>query len=94
MGNPIERIKALMDSLPERDIPLGNRFLSDRNFESLKELVDSAIYKIKKNLRTDNPREEYLKIDLEDLSKLKLEVDLYLSMIELSEDIFRDDNEF
>ena len=94
MSNPIERIKALMDSLPERDIPLGNRFLSDRNFESLKELVDSAIYKIKKNLRTDNPREEYLKIDLEDLSKLKLEVDLYLSMIELSEDIFRDDNEF
>ena len=83
-----------MDSLPERDIPLGNRFLSDRNFESLKELVDSAIYKIKNNLRTDNPREEYLKIDLEDLSKLKLEVDLYLSMIELSEDIFRDDNEF
>ena len=83
-----------MDSLPERDIPLGNRFLSDRNFESLKELVDSAIYKIKKSLRTDNPREEYLKIDLEDLSKLKLEVDLYLSMIELSEGIFRDDNEF
>lgn len=83
-----------MDSLPERDIPLGNRFLSDRNFESLKELVDSAIYKIKKNLRTDNPREEYLKIDLEDLSKLKLEVDLYLSMIELREGIFRDDNEF
>ena len=83
-----------MDSLPERDIPLGNRFLSDRNFESLKELVDSAIYKIKKNLRTDNPREEYLKIDLEDLSNLKREVDLYLSMIELSEDIFRDDNEF
>ena len=83
-----------MDSLPERDIPLGNRFLSDRNFESLKELVDSAIYKIKKNLRTDNPREEYLKIDLEDLSKLKLEVDLYLSTIELSEDIFRADNEF
>ena len=83
-----------MDSLPERDIPLGNRFLSDRNFESLKELVDSAIDKIKKNLRTDNPREEYLKIDLEDLSKLKLEVDLYLSMIELREGIFRDDNEF
>ena len=83
-----------MDSLPERDIPLGNRFLSDRDFESLKELVDSAIYKIKKNLRTDNPREEYLKIDLEDLSKLKLEVDLYLSMIELREGIFRDDNEF
>lgn len=83
-----------MDSLPERDIPLGNRFLSDRNFESLKELVDSAIYKIKKNLRTNNPREEYLKIDLEDLSKLKLEVDLYLSMIELREGIFRDDNEF
>ena len=94
MSEPVERMRALIDSLPERDIPLGNKFLSDRNFESLKELVDSAIYKIKKNLRTDNPREEYLKIDLEDLSKLKLEVDLYLSMIELSEDIFRDDNEF
>ena len=88
MSESVERMKALIDSLPERDIPLGHKFLSERNFESLKELVDSAIYKVKKSLKTDNPKEEYLKVNLEDLSRLKSEVDLYLVMIEPNEEIY------
>lgn len=90
MNGPVERMKALMYSLPERDIPLGHKFLSKRDFESLKELVDSAVYKVKKSLKTNNPKEEYLKVNLEDLIKLKSEVDLYLAIIEPSEDIFDD----
>ena len=77
MSEPVERMKALMDSLPERDIPLGHKFLNERDFDSLKELVDSAIYKVKKSLKSDNPRDEYMKVNLEDLNMLKSEVDMY-----------------
>lgn len=75
-----------MCSLPERDIPLGHEFLNERNFDSLKELIDSAIYKVKKNLKSDDPKEEYLKINLEDLQRLKSEVDIYIVQFETPED--------
>ena len=86
MSEPVKRMKALMYSLPERDIPLGHKFLNERNFDSLKELVDSAIYKVKRSLKSDNPKEEYLKVNLEDLSRLKSEVDMYIVQWEIPED--------
>ena len=85
MSSPIDRIRGLIPSLPERDVALGHKFLKDRDFESLKMLVDSAIVKVKKGLRKDNPREEYLKVDTEKLQQLKAEVDAYYSMLELPE---------
>lgn len=92
MSNSVERMKALMCFLPEKDITLGHRFLNERDFDSLKELVDSAIYKVKKSLKSDNPKEEYLKISLEDLSRLKSEVDTYITQIEVSEDYVYDED--
>ena len=86
MSEPVKRMKALMCSLPERDIPLGHKFLNERNFDSLKELVDSALYKVRRSLKSDNPKEEYLKVNLEDLSKLKSEVDIYYDQWEIPED--------
>ena len=86
MSEPVKRMKALMCSLPERDIPLGHKFLNERSFDSLKELVDSAIYKVKKSLKSDNPKEEYLKVNLENLSRLKSEVDMYIVQWEIPED--------
>lgn len=86
MSKPVERIKALMCNLPERDIPLGHKFLNERDFESLKELVDSAIYRVEKSLASGNPREEYLKVNLEDLNVLKSEVDTYIVQIGIPED--------
>lgn len=92
MSNPVKRMKALMYSLPERDIPLGHKFLNERNFDSLKELVDSAIYKMRRSLQSDNPKEEYLKVNLEDLSKLKSEVDIYYDQWEIPEsNIYNED---
>lgn len=91
MSEPVERMKALMGFLPERDIPLGHKFLNERDFDSLKELVDSAIYKVRKSLRSDNPREEYMKINLEDLSRLRSEVDTYIVQLEISEDSMCDE---
>ena len=86
MSEPVKRMKALMCSLPERDIPLGHKFLNERNFDSLKELVDSAIYKVKRSLKSDNPKEEYLKVNFEDLNRLKSEVDMYIVQWEIPED--------
>lgn len=92
MSEPVKRMKALMCSLPERDIPLGHKFLNERSFDSLKELVDSAIYKVKRSLKSDNPKEEYLKVNLEDLSRLKSEVDMYIVQWEIPEDDMYDED--
>ena len=92
MSEPVKRMKALMCSLPERDIPLGHKFLKERDFDSLKELVDSAIYKVKKNLKSDNPKEEYRKVNLEDLNMLKSEVDMYIIQLEIPEDDMYDED--
>lgn len=81
MSKPIDRIKYLLSSLPEKDIHFGHRFLEDRDFESLKDLVDSAIYIVRKNLKCEEPKEEYVNIDLGNLSMLKSEVDLYMDQL-------------
>lgn len=85
MSKPVERMRALICSLPERDIPLGHKFLNERDFDSLKELIDSAVYKVRKNLKSDNPKEEHLMVSLEDLSRLKSEVDIYIIQLEMPE---------
>ena len=92
MSEPVKRMEALMCSLPERDIPLGHKFLNERSFDSLKELVDSAIYRVRKSLKSDNPKEEYLKVNLEDLSRLKSEVDMYIVQWEIPEDDMYDED--
>ena len=80
---PIERIRKLLDSLPESDVNLGEQFIQSRDFESLKDLVDSAIFKTRKNIKSENPKQEYLEVDLTELSNLKAEVDVYLAQLEV-----------
>lgn len=78
---PIDRIKALIPSLPSGDIELANKFLNNRDFESLQLLVNSAIVRVEKGLN----KKEYLKADLEKMDELKVEVDLYCDALELTE---------
>ena len=97
---PIERMRKLLNSLPKSDITLGEQFIQSRDFESLKDLVDSAIYKTRKNIRSENPKEEYLEVDLTELSNLKAEVDVYLTQLEVptnewdDEDPLRNDYDY
>ena len=97
---PIERMRKLLNSLPKSDQTLGEQFIQSRDFESLKDLVDSAIYKTRKNIRSENPKEEYLEVDLTELSNLKAEVDVYLTQLEVptkewdDEDPLRDDYDY
>ena len=92
---PVEKIRALLSSLPSSDVKIGEGFLTKRDFESLQLLVDSAIVRVKKGLAKENVKEEYLKVDLREMSKLKSEVDAYCMVLELpeQEDDF-DDEEF
>lgn len=88
MSRQLSRITALISSLPEKDTSLGFNFLRERDFDSLKALVDSALYKVKKNRNDENPREEYLKVNLTELRKLKTEVDVYVAQLEPFEDYY------
>lgn len=82
---PIDRIKALISSLPGGDVKLAHRYLNSRDFESLQLLVDSSIVRVKKGLSKESPKEEYLKADLGEMRKLKSEVDAYCEALELPE---------
>ena len=82
---PIDRIKALIPSLPEGDIKLAHKFLNSRDFESLQLLVDSSLVRVKRGLSKENPKEEYLKADLEEMRRLKSEIDTYCEALELPE---------
>lgn len=83
----VERMRKLLYSLPKSDIALGEQFIQSRDFELLKDLVDSAIYKVRKHkARKDEeggvpPKQEYLDVDLTELSNLKAEVDVYLTQL-------------
>lgn len=85
MSEPIDRIKALIPSLPEGDARLAHKFLNSRDFESLQLLVDSSLVRVKRGLIKENPKEEYLEADLEEMRKLKSEVDTYCEALELPE---------
>ena len=82
---PIDKIKALISSLPGRDVKLAHRYLNSRDFESLQLLVDSSLVRVKKGLSKESPKEEYLKADLGEMRKLKSEVDTYCEALELPE---------
>jgi hypothetical protein len=66
----IDKIKLLISSLPKSDVTIGLKLLDDRNFSELQNLVDSAIVIIEYNLRGENPKEEYLSINMADLEML------------------------
>lgn len=80
---PVERMKNLIKYLPKSDLVLSQRFIDCRDFESLQELVDSAIIKIRKNLRSSTPKEEYINLDVDELNQLKAEIDVYLEQLQI-----------
>lgn len=96
---PIERMRKLLNSLPKSDQTLGEQFIQSRDFESLKDLVDSAIYKVRKHKAGKDkeggvpPKQEYLDVDLTELSNLKAEVDVYLTQLEVPSNEWEEDEQ-
>ena len=73
--NLIYTIRKLIPSLPEKDIPIGYKYLENRNFEDLQDLVDSAIMKTKKN------KTKYGNINQDNLHRLSGLVSEYASKL-------------
>lgn len=85
MSKTLKNIKKFINYLPSKDVQVGFKFLEQRDFDKLKELVDSALIRTKRNLKTDNPKQEYLNVDLDSLNILKAEVDIYVFQLNLLE---------
>lgn len=76
---PVERMKGLVNSLPDKDRDLANTLIDKRKFEDLWDLVTSAIYKVRKN------GEKYPETNLADMNVLKSEVSSYMDQLGLND---------
>lgn len=65
----VQKIRKLIPTLPEKDIPVGNKLLEARDWEELQNLVSSAITKIEK--ANVNGEDRYSDIDLASLYDLQ-----------------------
>ena len=65
----IRNIRKLIVSLPEKDIPVGNKLLEARNMTELNNLVSSVITKVEKSI--DKADNRYEDIDLAALFELQ-----------------------
>ena len=76
----IQKIRANINHLPEKDVAIAHKYLSQRDFDSLQDLVDSAIMKVERS-RTSNAKpelqERYKNIDIFKLQEMSLAVTEY-----------------
>lgn len=75
MKNPVQKINELISYVPARDIPYANKFLENRDFESLRDLIKSDITIIRRKKDDSNAEQ------LEMLIQLKAEIDSYLLLL-------------
>lgn len=81
MKSPTVKIQTLLKYLSDKDEKIGQSLLDRRDFDSLKELIDSAVYLTEKNQNKEVVPDKYKDLSLEGLLKLKVEVDNYCALI-------------
>ena len=70
-------IERLIYALPTKDIELANKFIRERNFEFLQDLVNSAVYKVKRTKTIGDVSSPLMSVDIDNLLSLKSTVDIY-----------------
>lgn len=72
-------IERLIYALPTKDIELANKFIRERNFEFLQDLVNSAVYKVKRAKTIGDVSSPLMSVsvDIDNLLSLKSTVDIY-----------------
>ena len=68
----IRKIRKLLPCLPEKDIPIGNKFLEARDWEELQNLVSSAIKKVERAVSKGS--DKYADIDIGSLYDLQASI--------------------
>lgn len=79
MNTAIQKIKSLLPNIPARDIPYATKFVEERDFEALRDLVKSDIHILIK--KKDSSLEDQISV----LEELKAEIDAYLLLLGLDE---------
>lgn len=77
----LSNISNKIDELPKKDIPFAEKFIRERDFEALLDLVTSAIIKIKKSKKSEAHKEEYANCDIDNLNLLKQEIETYITYL-------------
>lgn len=81
MKNPLKRVEQLIPILPGRDAELAKKYLKDRNFECLLEIVESDLYLAEK--ARSSKFEETPDEHIATLTELKGELLTYMSYLEV-----------
>ena len=81
MRNPLNRVKELVPTLPEKDAKLVKKYLEERNFKSALEIVESDLYKAE---RAKYDRLEAVSDDyIASLTEMRGELMTYMSYLEV-----------
>lgn len=81
MQKPLKRVKELIPVLPKKDAKICMEYLEKRDFNSILEIVESDIYKARRN-KTEELPDEYIS----SLIELKGELMNYMSYIYIPDD--------
>lgn len=81
MQSPLKRIEELIPSLPAKDAEIAKKYLKNRNFESILEIVESDIYKAEKarTVRLEEVPDDYVTA----LTELRGELLTYMSYLDV-----------
>ena len=81
MSTPVKKITNRSRYVPYKDIAIAEKLLKTRQFENLKEIVDSDIYKVIKDRKKEESIQKYIHIDLDALYSLQSELSAYLLLL-------------
>lgn len=95
MSQPLYIIRNLIKELPGKDSAICEKYLEERNFECIREIVESDIYKARQKAEPFDLLEEGSEINnhIDKLLALKGALDEYMSYLEVpdnSDDLYED----
>lgn len=93
MNELYQRIKQGLQCLPPKDTELCSGFLENRDFEKLRDIVESCLVMKKRDAYRSVHRDKWVNIDRGQLEQLTLDVREYTSYLDLS-DISNDLDEY
>lgn len=93
MIKPVEMMQAMVRYLPTRDQAFAEKFIDNRDFESLRDLIHSVVYLAEKNEVKKTPNSKYSGLDTVKLNEFKGIVDEYYFLINPDADNYEDDFE-
>ena len=85
MSQPLYTIRKLIEELPGKDSTICNKYLEERNFECIREIVESDIYKARQRADPLELLEEDSEANnhIDKLLELKSALDEYISYLEV-----------